>query len=133
MQLITQEIDAQLRANALKTQEDPGHDPMPVVKFFNPMGAGTWIITDRDLEYPDILFGLCDLGMGFPEVGSVCLSELESVSIAGLGIERDLHFDTQDQPLSVWAEAAHQKSHITEDTKSLLQARAKLVSQKRLK
>ena len=50
-------------------------------------------LTEIDPEDPDIAFGLCDLGMGCPELGSVSLSELESVrGKLGLPIERDLHF-----------------------------------------
>ncbi len=55
------------------------HDPLPVVKFFMPDGGATWLLSEIDPEYPDIAFGLCDLGMGFPELGSVSLSELLSV------------------------------------------------------
>ena len=51
----------------------------PVVKLFNPSGAATWLLTELDPEDPDIAFGLCDLGTGFPELGSVSLRELASV------------------------------------------------------
>lgn len=44
-------------------------------------------------EDEDIAFGLCDLGFGCPELGSVRLSELEAVrGPGGLAVERDLHF-----------------------------------------
>lgn len=36
----------------------------------------TWLLTELD---PDIAFGLCDLGPGFPELGSVQLSDITSV------------------------------------------------------
>jgi len=69
-------------------------------KFFNPIGAATWYISEAnrvihndgtdDLE----LFGWCDLGTGFPELGYVMLSELASIDgPLGLGIERDIFFD----------------------------------------
>ena len=109
MQLITAEIRKILLANG--AQRDGDH--VPVVKFFNPTGAATWLITEMDPEEPDILFGLCDLGLGFPELGPVSLAELESVrGRLGLGIERDLYF-TACYPLSVYAEAARLQGGIT--------------------
>ena len=75
-------------------------DFQPVVKFFNPMGAATWLISeieasgeDMDGNHDYILFGLCDLGFGSPEMGSVSYNEIRSVRLAGdMGIERDIHF-----------------------------------------
>lgn len=73
-----------------------------------------------------ILFGLCDLGMGFPELGSVRLSELESVKgRLGLGIERDLYF-TARYPLSVYTEAASDADTIVTDGEALDAAAARL-------
>src|SRR3546814_2471117 len=96
MELITKEIERRLLENGRR----PDEDHRPVVKFFDPCGAATWLITQMDPDEPDILFGLCDLGLGFPELGSVRLSELESVEgPLGLGIERDLYFEAR-YPLS---------------------------------
>ena len=95
-----------LRASGL-----PEEDFKPVVKLFCPWGAATWLLTEIDPEDPDIAFGLCDLGMGFPELGNVSLKELESVTgPGGLTIERDIHFRA-DKPLSAYAEEArlHQR------------------------
>lgn len=58
----------------------------PVVKFFNPRGAQTWLISEVDED--GIAFGLCDLGFGEPELGSVSLEEMVSIGY----IERDLYF-----------------------------------------
>ncbi|MEQ1716012.1 MAG: DUF2958 domain-containing protein [Hyphomicrobium sp.] len=81
-------------------------DPHPVVKLFTPDAGATWLLTELDPSDPDIAFGLCDLGLGFPELGSVRLSELESVrGQLGLPVERDLYFKA-DQPLSVYAKDA---------------------------
>ena len=102
MKLITKEIERRLLENGRRSDEDH----RPVVKFFNPCGAATWLITQMDPDEPDILFGLADLGLGFPELGTVRLCELESVKgRLGLGIERDLYFEAH-YPLSVYAEAA---------------------------
>ncbi|KAB2704509.1 MULTISPECIES: DUF2958 domain-containing protein [Brucella] len=88
-------------------QRDQDH--IPVVKFFNPLGAGVWLATELD-EDGDIMFGLADLGS--PELGSWSLEELSSVRLPfGMGIERDLLF-TGDFPISVWAEAARETGSI---------------------
>ncbi|MGF1611316.1 MAG: DUF2958 domain-containing protein [Kiloniellales bacterium] len=98
MKLLTPDIRAvMLRNGALRRQiEDSGEgraDLFPVVKLFTPDGACTWLLTELDPDDPDIAFGLCDLGMGFPELGTVRISELESVrGKLGLPIERDQHF-----------------------------------------
>ena len=127
MQLVTDDIKARLLAN----WENEGADHKPVVKFFDPCGAATWLITEMSAEDNDILFGLCDLGMGFPELGYVRLSELEGVKgRLGLGIERDLHFEGRF-PISVYAEAARQAGGITEATRTLAQAAAALDAEKR--
>lgn len=88
-------------------------DFIPVVKLFTPDAACTWLLTEIDRHDEDIAFGLCDLGMGFPELGSVRISELKSVrGKLGLPIERDLHFHTS-KTLSVHAEEARLAGSIT--------------------
>jgi len=44
-------------------------------------------------EDGDTAFGLCDLGLGMPELGSVRLSELSTIrGPLGLPVERDMYF-----------------------------------------
>ncbi len=89
-------------------------DFWPVVKLFYPAGAATWLLTELDPEDEDIATGLCDLGMGFPEFGTVRISELESFrGSLGLGIERDLHFQAK-APISRYIDAAGEAGHIVE-------------------
>mgnify|MGYP002777040026 CR=1 FL=1 len=98
------------RARLLANGRMPDADHIPVVKFFNPFGQGTWLATELD-EEGDILFGLADLG--YPELGSWSLSELTAIRLPfGLGIERDLHFEGR-YPLSVWAETARAEGSIS--------------------
>lgn len=52
-------------------------DQIPVVKFFGG-GACTWLFTEYDPEQ-DLFFGLCDLGMGEPELGYQSREELEGL------------------------------------------------------
>jgi hypothetical protein len=98
----------QLLVNAL----NDGTDHVPVLKLFAPDGGATWLISDVDPDDPDRLFGLCDLGLGFPELGYVSLAEItEARGPLGLAIERDIHF-VADKPLSVYAEEARRKGRI---------------------
>lgn len=120
MDLLTHSLRERLLANSRC-----GADHVPVVKFFNPIGAATWLFTELDSD-GDRLFGLCDLGFGFPELGSASLSEIASVRLPfGLGIERDLHFEAA-HPLSVHAEAARLCGRITEHPDHLARAAAAL-------
>lgn len=126
MNLMPDDIRARLLANGAVPQET---DHLPVVKYFDPCGAATWIITEltpaeTEGVEPDILFGLCDLGMGCPELGYVSLSELKSVrGRLGLGIERDLYFRAR-YPLSVYAHAADRRGRIVESDTALAESAA---------
>ena len=98
-------------ASFLEIEGSGPHDPAPVVKFFNPCGAATWLATEM-YEGGDTLFGLADLGFGCPELGTFSLSDIEGVRLPfGLRIERDLTFATTT-PLSVWAELARRHGSI---------------------
>ena len=104
MILLTPELRAALRANADHAAAGD-HDPLPVLKLFNPLGAGTWLATEL-YDDDDTLFGLADLGFGCPELGYVSLSELASVrGKLGLPIEREFHF-TPTMTLSAYADEA---------------------------
>ena len=113
MDLITAELRECLLANGRAARDNPDFDPMPVLKWFNPCGAATWLITELDPDDPDHAYGLCDLGMGFPELGHVSVSELQSIRLLGgaLGIERDLHW-RPDKPLSDYARQARAAGRI---------------------
>lgn len=102
---------------AFKRLGKQGEDAVVVVKFFNPMGAGTWYITEFD-PATGIGFGFADLGdPTFAEMGDINLYELANIRRRGvqfsldepeknpplteikvggrdcpLGIERDLYF-----------------------------------------
>jgi hypothetical protein len=110
MTLITSSQRQQLLANgqatAAATLQDRAIDHFPVVKFFTPVSNATWLLTEIDPEDPDRAFGLCDLGLGCPELGYVSLSELASVrGRLGPLVERDRYFEA-DKPLSAYADEA---------------------------
>ena len=89
MKLLTKAIETAL-ADPRRTHETA---QVPVCKFFNPCGAGTWLIFAREPDEPDILWGLADLGMDCIEYGTISLSELQQTRLRfGLTIERDMHF-----------------------------------------
>src|SRR5579871_3679354 len=74
MILLTPDIRERLLANGRRS----GLDHAPVVKFFNPLGAGTWLATELDAD-GDTLFGLADLGV--PALGSFSLEEMTSIRL----------------------------------------------------
>lgn len=102
--MIPSTLRARLLANGRKTASGKSIDPYPIVKIFAPDGYATWLLTEIDPEEPDRAFGLCDLG--YPELGYVSLSELESYrSRFGLTLEVDRHFLAR-KPISEYADEA---------------------------
>lgn len=85
MKLLTEELKRTLPKIG---QQDNVKDPVAHVKFFCPWNSWTWYLLEFDGR--DLCFGY--VAGDFPEYGSFLLSELESVKMFGLGIERDLHF-----------------------------------------
>lgn len=132
MKLLTNDIRERLLANGIANRTADGLprelgciDHYPVVKLFTPDANATWLLSELDPDDPDRAFGLCDLGMGYPELGYVSLAELASVrGPLGLAIERDLYFEAT-HPLSVYADAAHAAEAITECPQALARAAAR--------
>ncbi len=77
-------------------------DVAPVVKLFTPDAQATWLLTEVDPVDTDRAFGLCDLGLGFPELGYVDLRELAALrGSLGLPVELDQGFEPAG-PLSAY-------------------------------
>ncbi len=87
------------------TETEP--DFVPAVKLF--INNATWLLTEMDET--GMCFGLCDLGQGFPELGSVHASELEQL---GVYLESDRYF-VGTHPISDYAKAARGAQRIVED------------------
>jgi hypothetical protein len=112
MKLIIESLTQELLANgrAQRAAMDKGDDALdfkPVVKLFAPDAQCTRLLTELD---PDggLAFGLCDLGLGEPELGYVSLAELSAVrGKLGLPVERDRHIEA-DKSISAYAEEARQ-------------------------
>jgi hypothetical protein len=92
MKLLTKEI-----LNNFKRQGDTSkmeaEQVKVIVKFFNPVGIGTWYATEYN-EDEKMFFGYVSLfGDHNDELGYFSLEELESIKGQfGLGIERDMYF-----------------------------------------
>jgi len=111
MKLFTKEQYKLLLQNG--TPENQDQDHFPVVKLFTPDANCTWLISQIDAENPDLAFGLGDLGVGFPEMGFISLTEISELSgKLGLPVERDYSF-VGKFPLSVYARAALKVDFIT--------------------
>ncbi|WP_027015161.1 DUF2958 domain-containing protein [Comamonas composti] len=94
--LITDEHRIVLLANGRESLQNPDFDPAPVVKLFTPDAGATWLLTEIDPDDHDHAFGLCDLGLGMPEIGWVSLQGIAALrGRLGLPVERDLHFQTE--------------------------------------
>lgn len=107
LKLLTKAITTKLLKNGAHRDKDHA----PVVKFFYPCGAATWLISELDSD-GDTMFGLCDLGHGEPELGYVSLTELAGFrGRFGLGIERDL-YARFTEPMSHYADKARAAGRI---------------------
>ena len=90
--LMTKELEKEFKKYPIGSQDGKGMDAKVVVKYFNPCGAGTWLITEGEKQEDGdwLFFGYCHLFEW--EWGYVMLSELESVKLPfGLKIERELY------------------------------------------
>ena len=115
----------QLLKNGSPENRDKDH--RPVIKIFVTGTGATWLLTEIDPEDNDLAFGLCDLGLGFPELGYIRLSEIERLRNYRLGrhVEIDKSFNGI-HPISVYADAATIFGGIVEDNERLIYAMQKL-------
>ncbi len=120
MTFMTQKQHQTMIENGKPENRDKDH--VPVIKLFLPGTACTWLLTELNPEEQNIAFGLCDLGMGFPELGYVDLDELAAIRVRNIfRVERDVHFKGE-YPISAYAQAARNNEAITESTELLQRA-----------
>lgn len=127
MIIFTKPLRAKLLKNGTISAEaivhDNGNTPdhKPVMKLFTPWGAATWLLTEFEVELnanslkakpTRRAFGLCDLGMGCPELGYVDLDEILNLTGPfGLKVERDRWFKA-NKPLTEYADEARNLGRI---------------------
>ena len=93
MKLMTKEIEQKLLKHSIGSTDGQGLNAKVIVKFFNPCGAGTWLITEGEKQ-PNgdwYLYGYCKIYDW--EWGPVMFSEIERYRDPrfGIGIERDMY------------------------------------------
>lgn len=97
----------QLLANGRARAAGQAIDPLPVVRLFTPDAHATWLLASLDPVDEDTAYGLCDVGIGLPALGTVKLSELASiVGPLKRPVMRDLYFRTT-RTLSEYTRLAH--------------------------
>lgn len=97
--LITEAQRQQLLANGAASVRDGRSDPFPVVKLHTLDAGAVWLLTELGPD-GDEAYGLCDAGLGVPELGRIRLSALEQMrGPRGLPVAADPHFVAR-RPLS---------------------------------
>ncbi|MDN7439380.1 DUF2958 domain-containing protein [Burkholderia cepacia] len=110
--LVTVEQRAQLLANGEARAAGQGIDPLPVVRLFTPDAHATWLLGALDPADGDTAWGLIDLGIGMPELGTVKLSDLAGiVGPQQRPVLRDIYFHAA-RPLSGYVELAQRDGSI---------------------
>jgi hypothetical protein len=93
MTLITDDQREQLLSNGRAAIAGARGDPFPVVKLFTPDAHAVWLWTELDPTDGDTAYGLCEVGIGVPELTHVKLSDLETIRGPNrLRVTRDVHF-----------------------------------------
>lgn len=91
--LLTEDERTQLLANGEARAAGVAVDPLPVVLLFTPDAHITWLLAALDPVDGDTAWGLIDLGIGMPALGTIKLSDLTSiVGPRQQPVMRDLYF-----------------------------------------
>ena len=104
--LTTEHQRAQLLANGEARAADQHIDPWPVLRLFTPDAHVIWLLAALDPADGDTAWGLIDLGIGMPELGTVKLSDLAGiVGPRRKPVQRDQYF-LASRPLSEYVRLA---------------------------
>lgn len=110
--LVTAEQRAQLLAVGEARAAGQEIDPLPVVRLFTPDAHVTWLLAAIDPADGDTAWGLIDLGIGMPALGTVKLSDLSAiVGPQQRRVLRDLYFHPA-RPLSEYVLLARRDGSI---------------------
>ena len=112
--LITEEDRARLLAHGQARAAGQVIDPLPVVRLFTPDAHATWLLVSLDPADGDTAYGLIDLGIGMPALGTVKLSDLAGiVGPRQQPVMRDRYFQAV-RPLSEYVRLAQENDAITD-------------------
>lgn len=104
--LTTANQRAQLLAYGEMRAAGQSIDPLPVVRLFTPDAHATWLLAALNPVDGDTAWGLIDLGIGMPELGTFKLSDLARiVGPLQKPVLRDLYFRAS-RPLSEYVRLA---------------------------
>ena len=110
--LITEDERKQLLAHGQARVGGEAIDPLPVARLFTPDAHLIWLLAALDPADGDTAWGLIDLGLGMPELGSVKLSDLASiVGPRQQPVMRDRYFQAA-RPLSEYLRLAQENGSI---------------------
>ncbi len=119
-------IDKEMREKLLENgkPENKGENHLPVVQVSILGSDYQWLLTELDPEHQNIAFGLCDLGMGFPEMGYVDLKDIQNLAAMTGLVMPVICIRKMDAkyPLMTYWRASLVNSKITMDEKFLMQA-----------
>ena len=112
--LITEDERRQLLAHGQARAGGEAIDPLPVARLFTPDAHLIWLLAALDPVDGDTAWGLIDLGLGMPELGSVKLSDLASiVGPRQQPVMRDRYFQAA-RPLSEYLRLAQENGSIVD-------------------
>jgi len=77
--LTTADERTQLLTNGAARATDQHIDPLPVVRLFTPDAHAIWLLAALDPADGNTAWGLIDLGIGMPALGTVKLSDLAGI------------------------------------------------------
>ncbi|WP_186266969.1 DUF2958 domain-containing protein [Burkholderia gladioli] len=110
--LVTAEQHAQLLVVGEARAAGQDIDPLPIVRLFTPDAHATWLLAALDPADGDTAWGLIDLGIGMPALGTVKLSDLGGiVGPQKRPVLRDLYFHAA-RPLSEYVLLAQRDGSI---------------------
>ena len=112
--LATEEERTRLLAHGQARAAGQDIDPLPAVRLFTPDAHATWLLASLDPADGDTAYGLIDLGLGIPELGTVKLSGLASiVGPRKQPVMRDRYFQAA-RPLSEYVRLAQENGGIVD-------------------
>lgn len=92
---IGSKIEQSLRSLPNTCSTDGIRGDLPAVYIFTPDANATWILWEYDPD-EELAFGLCDMGLGYPELGYVSIIELMNLrGRFGLPVEIDKAIKTR--------------------------------------